>query len=286
MSITIPPILPGLGGLPKFTLTAPDGASAEIYLQGAHVTSWIPAGGVEQLFLSRTAYFAPGDPIRGGVPVCWPQFSGEGPLQPHGFARNFPWEVRDVAANEGGTVTARLGLSDSAATRAIWPHAFAAEIAVTVGGPQLHIAFVVTNTGDADFTFSGALHTYLRLDDVSQTTVEGFAGIPYKNTFIEQREAPQTDLLIGFGPAGAGRVVYGAQCAIVREGARTITLTNENFPDIVLWNPGEERAARIPDLEPEGYRHMLCIEAAVVGTPVRLSPGQGWRGGQRVEVTL
>jgi len=283
MSITPPPILPGAGGLPKFTLTAPDGASAEIYLQGAHVTSWIPTGGVEQLFLSRTAYFAPGDPIRGGVPVCWPQFSGEGPLQPHGFARNFPWEVTGVAANEGGTVTARLGLTDSPATRAIWPHAFAAEIAVTVGGPQLHIAFSVSNTGDADFTFSGALHTYLRLDDVFQTTVEGFAGIPYKNTFIEEREAPQSDRLLGFGPAGAGRVCYGATQAIVREGARTITLTNENFPDIVLWNPGEERAARIPDLEPEGYRHMLCIEAAVVGTPVRLSAGQSWRGGQRIE---
>ena len=279
------PILPGAGGLPKIVLAAADGARAEIYLQGAHVTSWIPACGTEQLFLSRTARFAVGEPIRGGVPVCWPQFSGEGPLQPHGFARNVSWAVVGVCADAGGTVTARLRLTDSPTTRAIWPHPFAAEIAVTVGGPRLHIAFSVTNTGDADFTFSGALHTYLRLKDVFQTTVEGFAGIPYKNTFTEQREAPQSERLLGFGPAGAGRVVYGAQAVTVREGTRTITLTNENFPDIVLWNPGVERAARIPDLEAEGYRRMLCIEAAVVGTPVRLSPGQSRRGGQRVDVT-
>ncbi|MBI3960002.1 MAG: D-hexose-6-phosphate mutarotase [Chloroflexi bacterium] len=279
------PILPGAGGLPKFVLSAPDGAKAEIYLQGAHVTSWIPAGGVEQLFLSRTARFAPGDPIRGGVPVCWPQFSGEGPLPPHGFARNVPWEVVGVSADDGGTVTATLRLTDSPATRAIWPHAFAAQIVVTVGGPRLRIAFSVTNRGDVDFTFSGALHTYLRLEDVFQTTVEGFAGIPYKNTFTEQREAPQSERLLGFGPEGAGRVCYGAQSAIVREGPRTVTLTNENLPDIVLWNPGVERAARIPDLEAEGYRRMLCIEAGVVGTPVRLLPGERWKGGQIVNVT-
>ena len=278
------PILPGAGGLPKFLLAAPDGARAEIYLQGAHVTSWIPAGGVEQLFLSRTAYFAPGDPIRGGVPVCWPQFSGEGPLQAHGFARNVAWQMVGVQANSDGSATATLRLSDSAATRALWPHAFAAEITSTVGGKRLHITFAVTNTGSADFTFSGALHTYLRLADVHNTTVEGFAGVPYKNTFTDQMATPQTEPLTRFGSDGAGRVCYGAQKAIVREGGRSISLTNENFPDIVLWNPGVEKAARIPDLEPDGYRRMLCIEAGVVGTPARLSPGESWRGGQRVEV--
>ncbi|MCL4834536.1 MAG: D-hexose-6-phosphate mutarotase [Caldilineaceae bacterium] len=279
------PILPGAGGLPKILLAGPDGARAEIYLQGAHVTSWIPAGGEEQLFLSRTARFAPGEAIRGGVPVCWPQFSGEGPLQPHGFARNVPWKLAGVAAGVGGAVTATLRLTDSPATRALWPHPFAAEMGVTVGGQRLGIAFAVTNTGNADFTFSGALHTYLRLEDIFQTTVEGFVGIPYKNTFTEKREMPQTERLTGFGPEGAGRVYYGAQKAVVREGSRAVSLTNENFPDIVLWNPGVERASRIPDMQPEGYRRMLCIEAGVVGTPVRLSPGQSWRGGQRVEVT-
>jgi len=279
------PLLPGAGGLSQFVLAAPDGARAEIYLQGAHVTSWIPAGGGEQLFLSRTASFAPGDPIRGGVPVCWPQFSGEGPLQPHGFARNLAWQLADVRANSDQSVTASLGLTDSPATRLLWPHSFAAQVAVSVGGQRLHIAFSVTNTGKTDFTFSGALHTYLRLEDVFQTTVEGFAGVPYKNTFTGQMATPQTEPLTRFGPEGAGRVCYGASRAIVREGSRVITLTNENFPDIVLWNPGVERAARIPDLEAEGYRQMLCIEAGVVGSPARLSPGESWRGGQRVEVT-
>lgn len=280
-----PSIRPGQGGLLCFLLHAPDGAQAEIYLQGAHITSWVPAGGEEQLFLSRTATFADGDPIRGGVPVCWPQFSGEGPLQAHGFARNLPWELIHAQENDDGSATATLRLVDSPTSRSLWPHAFIAELAATVGGQGLHIALAITNTGRADFTFTGALHTYLRLGDVHNATVEGFAGMPYKNTFTNRPDPPQPEKLLGFGPEGAGRVCYGATRAVVREGARAISLTNENFPDIVLWNPGAERAARIPDLEPEGYRHMLCIEAGVVGAPVRLKPGESWLGGQRVEVS-
>jgi len=46
------------GPLPKLAITAPDGASAVIFLQGAQLTSWIPASGEEQLFLSRTANLA------------------------------------------------------------------------------------------------------------------------------------------------------------------------------------------------------------------------------------
>lgn len=206
-------------------------------------------------------------------------------MQAHGFARNLPWELIHAQQNDDGSATATLRLVDSEKSRAIWPHPFIGELAATVGGQRLHIALAVTNTGDADFTFTGALHTYLRLADVHNTTVEGFAGLPYKNTFIEQREPAQTEHLTRFGPEGRGRVVYGATEAIVREGSRMITLTNENFPDIVLWNPGAERAARIPDLEPDGYRRMLCIEAAVVGDPVRLQPGKSWLGGQRVEVS-
>src|SRR5512139_4252652 len=81
------------GGLPKLTLVAPDGARAEVYLYGAHVVSWVPAGGQERLFLSRTSAFRAGAPIRGGVPVVFPQFGALGPLPLHGLVRLMVWEL-------------------------------------------------------------------------------------------------------------------------------------------------------------------------------------------------
>lgn len=49
--------------------------------------------------MSKNAVFAPPKAIRGGVPVCFPQFSNFGPLgQQHGFVRNKQWRL--VESNE------------------------------------------------------------------------------------------------------------------------------------------------------------------------------------------
>ena len=87
----------------------PSGASAEVYPHSAHVTSWIPAGGTEALFVSRAAHFQPGTAIRGGVPVIFPQFATFGPLPKHGFARLERWSPADSPPSR-----AVLRLRDSA----------------------------------------------------------------------------------------------------------------------------------------------------------------------------
>ncbi|MEG0677449.1 MAG: D-hexose-6-phosphate mutarotase, partial [Comamonas sp.] len=69
-------------GLPAIALQLPGGDSALIALQGAQVLSWI-RGGQEQLFLSPQAAHDGVTPIRGGIPVCFPQFNQRGPLVKH-----------------------------------------------------------------------------------------------------------------------------------------------------------------------------------------------------------
>ncbi len=63
----------GQGGLPRVSIATPV-ASAEIYLHGAQVTSWQPAGQEEVIFLSRQSQFDAGKAIRGGIPVAFPGF--------------------------------------------------------------------------------------------------------------------------------------------------------------------------------------------------------------------
>src|SRR5580698_3974847 len=82
-------IVAGNGGLPKVQITSP-AASVEIYLHGAQLTSWRPAGSEEVIFLSEHSRWEDGRAIRGGIPVCFPWFraKADDPKAPaHGFVR-------------------------------------------------------------------------------------------------------------------------------------------------------------------------------------------------------
>lgn len=60
--------------------------------------------------------FAPPKAIRGGIPLCFPQFSDFGPLGQHGFARNQEWAVAELAAD---AVTMTLKESDATLARGV-----------------------------------------------------------------------------------------------------------------------------------------------------------------------
>src|ERR1700684_620899 len=81
-------------GMTRVVVTT-SSCSAELYLQGAHLTHWQPAGEKPVLFLSEKSAFAPGKAIRGGVPVIFPWFGPRSDGKPgpaHGLARTALWE--------------------------------------------------------------------------------------------------------------------------------------------------------------------------------------------------
>jgi glucose-6-phosphate 1-epimerase len=279
-STPTPPIEIGAGGLSRITLAAPDGARAEVYLQGAHTTSWQPALGPERLFLSAAAEFRAGASLRGGIPVVFPQFSSLGSLPKHGFARTATWDFTGIEIR-AGLATAHFCLCDSEATRRLWPHAFLAEFSVTVGGPGLEVALGVTNTGAQPMSFTAALHTYLRVADVRAVMLGNLAEVRYLDQVLGD-EHVQTEPDLRFS-GEVDRVYFNAPARLLmREPERTTRVEKEGFADWVIWNPWAERGAALADLEPDGYRRMVCVEAAAVGAPIRIEAGAEWRALQRV----
>ena len=265
----------------RVALLASDGARAEVYRHGAHVTSWIPEGSDNnQLFLSTRSSFSGDSAIRGGVPVIFPQFAGMGPLPKHGFARTAVWELMRIGVTASGGAEAALRLRDSAATRAIWPHAFVAVVTAAIGARTLTVTLTIENTGAAPFDFTGALHTYLRVGDLAGTTVYGLTGVRYRDSSAGNAECVDRDDPLR--PDGyIDRIYLGAAAPIeVREQGRAVRVTMSGFRDVVVWNPGAERGAALKDLEPDGFKRMLCVEAAVVETPVSLVAGERWTGAQ------
>jgi glucose-6-phosphate 1-epimerase len=272
---------PGVAGLPKLALVAGDGARAELYLHGAHVTSWTPAGdGADCLFLSGRSHFGTGEAIRGGIPVCFPQFAAQGPLPNHGFARVSAWNLVHAHRLNTGAAQAVLALADSPVTRAQWPHPFALELTVTVAGPTLELDLAVANTGTTAFAFTGALHTYLRVVDVRRTVVRGLRNARYRDKVLGPDGVLETGSELALDRE-IDRVYYTAPANLAVHGpGRTVAVRATGFPDTVIWNPGPERGATLNDLEPDGYLRMLCVEAAVSRAPAPVEPGGRWRGSQ------
>lgn len=273
---------------PTLVVRAADGARARVQLDGAQITSWFPAGASDdRLFVSPRAEYGPGVSVRGGIPICFPQFGPFGPLPQHGFARNSRWTVTDDSRAEQGEL--RLGLTERdlpssrpEAERAAWPHAFSADLFVGVRGGALTVTLGVTNTGTAPFTFTAALHPYFAVRDAFVTSVHGLAGLTYRDALLAgAEEIERHDTLEIGGPLD--RIYHGAPDTLeLREPHRTLRIEKSGFSDAVVWNPGAAGTSSRRDFAPGDEYHLLCVEAAQVRTPITLAPRAHWSGMQRM----
>lgn len=274
---------------PFVEVEAADGAMARVYLDGAQVAEWRPAGTRENaLFVSAQAQYGAGVSIRGGVPVCFPQF-GPGRLPQHGFARHCRWRVVELVLRE--FVVLELGRCDLPAEwlerAAAWPHDFQAQLRVGVSGSSLELTLQVVNTDSVPFDFTAALHPYFAVRDASHARVHGLAGLTYRDALAGGAEFVEQGETVSF-PGNVDRVYYDApdvlelRDAVPGKRERVLRIEKRGFPDAVVWNPGPEGTASRADFAPGDERKMVCVEAGAIREPVVLEPGGVWRVTQRV----
>lgn len=271
-------MLTEFAGQPAVALRAPDGASAVVLLHGAQVVSWQPAGGGERLFLSERSRFGAGASVRGGMPVIFPQFNERGPLPRHGLVRTRPWQLsRSETGDEDALAV--LQLTDDLEMRARWSHAFALELTVCVRGNRLDVELAVSNTGDSAFSFMAALHTYLRVAEVEMVRLTGLNGCRYEDFTDGTMQVDAADAVRVDGEID--RVYYRVGTPLtLTEAQRRLRIEAANFPEVVVWNPWQAKAAAMSDLAPGDFRRFLCVEAALIGQPARLGAGEQWWGRQ------
>jgi glucose-6-phosphate 1-epimerase len=274
--------LTSFAGQPALTLQAPDGARATVLLHGAHLVSWVPAGGEEQLYLSPEARYGLGHAVRGGVPVIFPQFNQRGPLPRHGLVRSRSWQAAESTVR-GGAAIGVLRITDDLATRVHWKQGFEAELTVVAGGKSLEIELAVTNTGDTPFAFTAALHTYLRCNELLKAQLEGLQDRPYKDFLLKADGQQWGDVLTFVG--AIDRIYHGASAPLtLRELGRRTRIAMSGFEDVVVWNPGDDGVQQLADMPDADWRRMLCVEAALIRQPAHLAPGEEWAGMQTLSV--
>lgn len=266
-------------GIEALRLNGPRGSAAIISRLGGQVLSWLTPDGRERLFLSERAVFDGSMPIRGGIPVCFPQFAGLGELPKHGFARTRLWSVAaQRCGDDYALVTLELG--DDEETRALWPHAFRAEITVMLELDRIDVEFCVENTGPEPFAFTGALHTYLRVVQVEDVALEGLHGYDYRDAVKSNRVVRETGTEVTVD-GEIDRVYYDVRRPqLLNAGNLSLGIQNQGFTDVVVWNPWLDKCALLADMAPDGWRRMLCVEAALARNPVLLPAGEEWYGRQ------
>ena len=243
---------------------------------GGQLLSWKSADGVEQLYTPEHLSIQPGRSLRGGVPICFPQFSVRGNLPKHGLVRTRPWRL--LAQTETALITS---ICDDAETRALWPYAFELMQTLILDEQGLSIALDVHNRSNSPMVFTGALHTYLRVPDVTACALSGLDGCEYQDAADDCRYKTQSgDLRIN---GEVDRVFVAAPSALMLQTVdnKTLRIEKGGFTDTVVWCPGPVLAATFSDMPAEDWQHMLCVEAAAAAQPVTLLAGGHWQGWQK-----
>jgi len=269
-------VVEGNGGLPKVRINSP-AARGEMYLHGAHVTSWQPRGADEVLFVSAHSRWEDGRPIRGGIPICFPWFgnrAGDSRAPAHGFVRTKAWELQSIAQNQD-SVTVSMVCDSNETTKKWWPAEFRLVHRVTFGA-ELTLELSLTNTGRATFTFEEALHAYFRVGSIHTARVRGLEAAQYIDKADGNLHKTQTGELAIV--AETDRMYLNTDHPVDLEDPllhRRICVTKENSLSTVIWNPWIQKAYALRDMGDDEWMRMVCIEAGnVAGSAVDLAPGR------------
>ena len=259
-------------------------STGALFDHGAHVTSWIPAGQADVLWMSPLCDYDSAAALRGGIPVVFPWF-GAGrsrALRPsHGFGRLSTWALTSVD-EQPDHVTVTHTLRDVESTE--FPYSFQATHVVTFGS-DLDVRLIVENTGSVPFSFEEALHTYLAVGDAREVAVLGLEGAPYLDSVKGGQVSTQLGPIVIDGEVD--RIYLSDRDVTVVDPAleRTILVSKANSHHTVVWNPWIDRAAALADMPGDGWTMMLCIEGAnLTEHAVTLQPGESHTMGYALSV--
>ena len=266
----------GPGGLPILRIRN-EHAESSIFTYGAHIASFKPKGADDMLFVSPYSKFEEGQPIRGGIPICFPWFGKHKTredLQLHGLVRTKIWDVVDTATEADGSTTVVLSTHDDELSRSIWPHRFSIQLTVSIA-KELTMVLEVKNTDDKPFTFEEAFHTYLSIRDLERCKVMGLEGLHA----IDRMKSDSVYVQSGdVKVSGAFTRVYqevGKHVTLADPVAsRSIRMEQDRLRHVVVWNPGEHAAMNNPEVL-ETYKDFLCVEHAnFLDAAINLNPGE------------
>jgi len=276
----------GINSMPKAELTFNE-ARLELYLQGAHITRYQPAAGIEVLWMSDSALYQPGKALRGGIPLCWPWFGAHADtpdLPQHGYARTSQFQISSTNADHQAT-SITLTLDAAQAPWPDWQNRVALEFEIRLSN-TLWMEMRSHNLSTSPLILSNALHSYFAISQRQQVTIPAVTGLTYLDKLQNYRSQQQTSAITFDSEVDR---VYQAPPARIDffDQGRNINTSFESWGNnnLVIWNPGEQKARQMNDFDDDGFEQMICIEPAnALAHSITLAPGEHHRLGQEIKV--
>lgn len=274
-------------------------ATAEVFVQGAQVTRFQPHGGLPLLFLSDACTYQSGQALRGGIPICWPWFgqldknpesvqqavsflpaegspfaegsssTAESSPPAHGFVRERDWSVTSIRTPADDLTI--IDLSYHVKDEPLWPFDTVLSYRIAIG-KTLSVSLHVRNQSDKTFTYSGALHSYLSVNDIAQVRVSGLDACHYYdalesdddgNWLLKKQEGDiqfSQEIDRVYQTQGDPIRVHNSDASNIQ--LNTIQLTTTGSDSAVVWTPWLDKARTLSQFNASDYTRMLCIETA------------------------
>ena len=263
------------------------GADLLIAEQGAQILSYRQGAEPPLIWLSEQARGVLGQPVRGGIPVCWPWFGDlarnptallaqyRGEAAPfHGLVRNLSWECRDSVI-DGDEIRLRFACPAAESGLPDWPHAVDVELEILLG-ERLLLQLHSRNRGQRPVWISQALHSYFAVSDIHRVSVPALESQRYIETLDGWSECRQEGALQFTGETD--RIYLNTPSRLELHDAgwqRRICLESHSSHSAVLWNPWIDKAQRLAQFATDAWQRMLCIETAnVLDDCVQLAGGE------------
>lgn len=254
----------GPGGLTCYDIET-DTCRGRVFLLGATVTSWAPAGEADVLWVSDESAYRVGRSIRGGIPICAPWFGagrGVNPVpQAHGFVRDMEWRLANTRV-DGDVVELSFELDAAAVADQPGAEAYPADLEfryVVRFGTTLDVTLSVTSPNET-FVLDEALHTYFAVSDVRTARVTGLDGAFYLDKApggVDQVQRGDVTFT-----AETDRVFISDATCWVLDGDRRVRIDKTGSASTVVWNPWIDKAAAMSEFGDDEWTTMLCVETA------------------------
>jgi glucose-6-phosphate 1-epimerase len=245
--------------------------------KGAQVLHAALGSGLELLYLSPLVDVYPDNPIRGGIPLMFPQFGDSGPLRKHGFVRDLQWNLV-AETHDAGVKNLSYALDIKATDFTEWPFDASLKFDVCLSLHMLSIGLSVQNTGPQAFTFTGGFHPYFAISSRKDIMLNGLEGLSFKDSFPgDNAYELNSDALVERQYMGNADIRF-------YNGSHWLKITASGFDSWMVWNPGSVGATRISDLPDEDWDRFICIEPIILAEPKTLLPGDAFNGEMVVSV--